>query len=75
MQCLVCASEAKDLTPPDFDGRVFECPRCGKYEILGCTWNTFENATQPEREAALARAGSLQGFSRWPTIKTVNFDR
>ncbi len=73
MQCLVCAGEAKDLTPPDFDGYVIECPRCGKYEILGCAWGKFQNASQPEREAALGKAALLQGFSRWPTIKTVNF--
>ena len=75
MQCLVCTGEAKNLTPPDFDGYVFECPTCGKYEVLGCTWGQFQNASQAEREAALGKAVSLQGFSRWPTIKTVNFDR
>ncbi len=73
MQCLVCAGEAKDLTPPDFDGHVIACPRCGKYEILGCTWDIFEKASQPEREAALGKAALLQGVSRWPTIKSINF--
>jgi hypothetical protein len=73
MQCLVCAGEAKDLTPEYFDGHVIVCPTCGKYEILGCTWGQFQNASQAERQAAHAHAASLQGFSRWPTIKTVNF--
>ncbi len=73
MQCLVCAGEAKDLTPDNFDGHLIECPRCGKYEILGCTWDIFQKASQPERAAALGKAASLQGFSRWPTIKTINF--
>lgn len=73
MQCLVCAGEAEDLTPPYFDGHIVGCPRCGKYEILGCTWGQFQNASAPERAAALAKASSLQGFARWPTIKTINF--
>jgi len=73
MQCLVCAGEAKDLTPPNFDGHVIVCPRCGNYEILGCTWDIFQNASQPERAAALGKAVSLQGVARWPTIKNINF--
>jgi len=73
MQCLICAGEAKDLTPPDFDGHVIGCPRCGNYEVWGCTWGTFQNASQAEREAALGKAAALQGVARWPTIKTVDF--
>jgi predicted RNA-binding Zn-ribbon protein involved in translation (DUF1610 family) len=73
MRCLVCAGEAKDLTPPNFDGHVIDCPSCGKYEIAGCTWGKFQSASQPERAAALGNATSLQGFCRWPTIKTINF--
>ncbi len=73
MQCLVCAGEATDLTPRNFDGHVIDCPACGKYEIAGGTWIRFQSASQPERLAALGSATSLQGFSRWPTIKTINF--
>jgi hypothetical protein len=49
MECLVCAGEAKDLTPENFDGRLIGCPHCGNYEILGATWDLFEKASQPER--------------------------
>jgi hypothetical protein len=73
MQCLVCAGEARDLTPLNFDGHVIGCPRCGNYEILGATWDIFQNASQPERAAALGKAASLQGVARWPTIKNINF--
>ncbi len=73
MQCLVCAGEAKDLTLDNFDGFVVGCPTCGRYEVLGATWDKFENASQAERAAALGKAALLQGFSRWPTIKTINF--
>ena len=59
MQCLVCAGEARDLTPPNFDGQVIGCPSCGNYEILGATWDIFQNASQPERAAALGKAASL----------------
>jgi len=44
-----------------------------KYEIAGGTWIEFQSAYRPERLAALGSATSLQGFSRWPTIKTINF--
>ena len=30
MKCLVCAGEARDRTPRNFDGYVIECPSCGK---------------------------------------------
>ena len=42
-------------------------------EIAGGTSGKFQSASRPERLAALGSATSLQGFSRWPTIKTVNF--
>ena len=42
-------------------------------EIAGGTWIKFQSAFRPESLAALGSATSLQGFSRWPTIKTVNF--
>ena len=42
-------------------------------EIAGGTWIKFQSTSQPERLAALGSATSLQGFSRWPTIKTINF--
>jgi hypothetical protein len=73
MQCLVCAGEAEDLTPEYFDGHLISCPHCGRYEILGASWGKFESASQPERAAALGKAALLQGFSRWPTIKNINF--
>jgi hypothetical protein len=73
MQCLVCAGEAKDLTPQNFDGYVIGCPSCGKYEVAGGAWRRLQNASLPERTAALAKAASLKGFERWPTIKTICF--
>jgi hypothetical protein len=73
MQCLVCAGEANDLTPLNFDGHVIGCPNCGKYEVAGGTWNRLQNASQQQRAAALAKAASLKGFARWPTIKNICF--
>jgi hypothetical protein len=73
MQCLVCAGEANDLTPRNFDGHVVGCPSCGNYEVAGGAWDRLQNASQPERAAALAKAASLKGFARWPTIKSICF--
>jgi hypothetical protein len=73
MQCLVCAGEARDLTPQNFDGYVIGCPRCGNYEVVGGAWAKLQNASEPERAAVLAKATSLKGLARWPTIKNISF--
>jgi predicted RNA-binding Zn-ribbon protein involved in translation (DUF1610 family) len=69
MQCLICTGAARDLTPKNFDGYVFECPSCGNYEVAGGAWDRFRKASQQERATALGKAASLKGFARWPTIK------
>jgi hypothetical protein len=73
MQCLVCAGEARDLTPQNFDGRVIACSSCGNYEVAGGASDRLRNASQQERAAALAKAAALKGVARWPTIKTICF--
>lgn len=73
MRCLVCAGEARDLTPQNFDGYVIACPSCGNYEVAGGAWDRFQNASKLERAAALAKATSLKGVARWPTIKNICF--
>jgi len=73
MECLVCAGEARDLTPKNFDGYVIGCPSCGNYEVAGGTWERLQNASPQERAAALAKAASLKGVARWPTIKNICF--
>ena len=72
MKCLVCAGEARDLTPQNFDGYVIACPSCGNYEIAGGAW-CIQTASEQERSAALLKAASLKGVARWPTIKTICF--
>jgi hypothetical protein len=73
MQCLVCAGEARDRTPQNFDGYVIECPICGNYEVAGGAGDRLENASMQDRAAALAKAQSLKGVARWPTIKNICF--
>jgi hypothetical protein len=73
MKCLVCASEARDRTPRNFDGYVIDCPSCGNYEVAGGAWERFQNASKQEWAAALAKAASLKGAARWPTIKNICF--
>ena len=73
MKCLVCAGEAWDRTPRNFDGYVIECPSCGNYEVAGGAWERFQNASKQEWAAALAKAASLKGVARWPTIKNICF--
>jgi Zn-finger nucleic acid-binding protein len=73
MKCPVCAGEARNRTPRNFDGYVIECPSCGNYEVDGGTWEKFKDASRQEWAAALTRARSAMGFARWPTIKRVSF--
>jgi hypothetical protein len=73
MKCLVCAGEASDRTPRNFDGYVVECPACGNYEVAGGAWERFRHASKEEWAAALANAQSVKGFARWPTIKSISF--
>ena len=73
MQCLVCGGEARDLTPQNFDGYVIGCPICGNYEVAGGAWDRLQNVSKQERVAALAKAASLKGVARWPTIKNICF--
>ena len=53
MQCLVCAGEARDRTPQNFDGYVIECPSCGNYEVAGGAGDRLQNASMqgPRRSA------------------------
>ena len=71
MQCLVCGGAARDLTPQNFDGSVIGCQSCGNYEVVGGAWDRFQVASQQERAMALAKAASLKGVARWPTIKNM----
>jgi len=73
MKCLVCASEARDRTPRNFDGYVIDCPSCGNYEVAGGAWERFQNASKQEWAAAQAKAASLKGVARWPRIKNICF--
>ena len=59
--------------PANFDGYVIDCPSCGNYEVAGGAWERFQNASKQEWAAALAKAASLKGVARWPTIKNICF--
>ena len=73
MKCLACAGEASDRTPANFDGYIIACPACGNYEVAGGAWERFRDASKDEWAAALAKAQSVKGFARWPTIKSISF--
>jgi hypothetical protein len=67
MQCPVCASQAKNLTPNTLDGVVIGCAHCGEYRIAGGAFYAL-TALKPDRRVealAAAKRGSQAG---WPTI-------
>ena len=69
---LVCAGEARDRTPKNFDGNVIECPSCGNYEVAGGAGDRFQNASCRTAQRRWQKH-SLKGFARWPTIKNIWF--
>ena len=71
MQCPICTGAAKDIAPPDFDGKVIQCPNDGTYEIAGSALRRFESVSVYDRARALAKAKSFQGLAQRPTITTT----
>jgi hypothetical protein len=69
MQCPVCASQARNLTPNTLDGVVVGCDRCGDYRIAGAAF--YELTTlQPDRRAAVLAAAKLASRVGWPMINS-----
>jgi hypothetical protein len=69
MDCPLCLSHAKNLTPPGYRGLVIACPRCGAFRVT-------ENAVAPlaslkveDRLAALERAKMVMS-STVPTVSS-----
>jgi uncharacterized Zn finger protein len=59
MQCPICEnSEAEDVTPTTFDGRMIRCPDCGEFDLSGTlvARKTLLTLTRQERREALQRA-------------------
>jgi hypothetical protein len=74
MKCLVCAGEASDRTPRNFDGYVIECPSCGNYEVASGAWERFRNASKQEWAAALAKDGRPSRAPRFDPEKRSRWD-
>jgi hypothetical protein len=76
MQCPVCASHAKNLTPNTMDGVVVGCDHCGDYQIAGGAFNDLLALTPEQRFAALTAAKREPQHGGWPTINKscISFD-
>jgi hypothetical protein len=67
MQCPVCLSQARNLTPLTLEGVVVGCDRCGDYRVDGDALHPLMGLTLERRAAALeaAKAASQAG---WPIV-------
>jgi hypothetical protein len=69
MQCPVCASQAKNLTPNTSEGVVIGCGHCGDYRIAGSAFYTLTTLKPDMRLAALASA-KRASQAGWPIINS-----
>jgi hypothetical protein len=69
MQCPVCASQARNLTPNTLDGVVVGCDQCGEYRIAGGAFHELTTLKPDGRVAALA-AAKLASQAGWPLINS-----
>jgi hypothetical protein len=67
MDCPICARVVMNLTPPNYDGLVVECPRCGGYRIMQSALADLVQLPIEGRVAVLGKAQSFTSHS-WPTI-------
>ncbi len=69
MQCPVCASQARNLTPNTLDGVVVGCDHCGDYRIPGSAFYDLTRLEADRRAAALA-AAKRSSHVGWPVISS-----
>lgn len=67
MQCPFCENEARNLTPLDFDGKIFGCPNCREYDVADGYLEKLFALPLCERSEILDKA---KRFSRgtWPSV-------
>ena len=66
--CLVCRNPAKELPSYDYDGRLFDCVECGRYNVAGSVECKLERLPLEQRENALKKAKRFPKDGGVPTI-------
>jgi len=66
--CEICADQARDRTPPGYDGVTISCPTCGNYSIAGSVRNKFRQLSPDERRKALQKAKAHGSLLSGPLI-------
>jgi hypothetical protein len=67
MDCPICRSEVKNLTPPLYRGLVVGCTKCGAYRIAKSILDALVKLEIDKRLGALQKAKAI-GSNGWPTI-------
>ena len=63
-QCPVCGEIATELHAADYDGVMFDCIKCGRFDVTGTAFVLLEMKTPECRQDALKKA------KRWSRGKT-----
>jgi hypothetical protein len=66
--CEICGDQARDRTPPGYDGVTISCPTCGNYSIAGSVRNKFRQLSLDERRKALQKAKAHGSLLAGPLI-------
>ena len=70
MNCPICLTSAKNITPPTYAGLVVECARCGFYRVTRDALAALPSVKIEERLAALKTAKGHVSARITPTIST-----
>lgn len=55
-QCLVCGEVTTKLHEPDYDGHMFDCETCGRFNVVGSVVCRLKKKTIENREESLEKA-------------------
>jgi hypothetical protein len=72
MRCPVCEGDARDITPPDFDGVVLRCVNCKDYDIATGYMERLLRLDLEDRARVLRKAKGFAGTGR-PSINSMCF--
>ena len=73
MACPVCErGGAENRTPPDFDGLIIRCRRCGGYKIAGTVMDRFAGLDAQQRQEVFDKAQRLAGPDGHPVINSIS---
>jgi hypothetical protein len=68
MDCPVCLTHGKNLTPSNYLGVVVSCTRCGVFRVMRSALVALPTLKVEKRLEALDKAKTFASSKAWPTI-------